>query len=102
MKTAHVTEKEFGCNECPLKFTFQFQLMKHIKTVHLNMRPYGCEKCSYKASTSSNLNLHREKMHQATDKMNKQKLLEMIQSGNHPFCGIEFLQMLNNSKHIQQ
>ena len=102
MKTAHVKEKEFGCNECPLKFTFQFQLMKHIKTVHLNMRPYGCEKCSYKASTSSNLNLHREKMHQATDKMNKEKLLEMIQSGNHPFCGIEFLQMLNNSKHIQQ
>ena len=36
------------------------------------------------------------------DKAQFDKILEMIQSGNHPFCGIEFLQILNNSKHIKQ
>ena len=96
MKVAHVKEKQFSCKECPKKFAFQDKLKNHNKAVHLNIRAYGCEKCSYKASGSFNLNLHRRKMHQATDKLNKLKLIEMIESGNHPFCGNEFIPMLNN------
>ena len=95
MKVMHVKEKDFHCNECPKKFAFSQKLKKHKLTVHLNFKPFGCEKCIYKSSNSFNLNLHRRKMHQATDKINKSKLLEIIKSGNHPFCGTEFITMLN-------
>ena len=97
MKVNHVKEKEFPCKECPKQFAFPNKLKGHIQQVHLNLRPYGCEKCIYKASSSYNLNLHRRKMHQSTDQLNKTKLIEMIESGKHPFCGPEFITMLNNS-----
>ena len=92
-----IKDKEFPCKECPKQFAFQKELKSHIQSVHLNLKPYGCENCIYKASGSFNLNLHRRKMHQSTDQLNKPKLIKMIESGIHPFCGPEFISMLNDS-----
>ena len=97
MRYVHVKDKKFLCNECPKKFIFNDDLKKHIERVHRNLRPYGCEKCSYRASSVYNLNVHRKKMHQATDYMSRVKLIELIENGNHPFCESEFIMLLKNS-----
>ena len=97
MQLVHIKDKKHRCSECPKAFVIKTQLLKHVEQVHQSLRPYGCEQCTYRASSMFNLNLHRKKMHQATDNFNKQNLIELIENGQHPFCGNDFIILMNQS-----
>ena len=96
MRRVHIKDKDLHnkCNECPKAFYEKNMLLAHISKVHKQIRPYCCEMCKYKASSPFNLNLHRAKMHQATDHISRLQLIEMIKEGKHPNCGTEFLELL--------
>ena len=82
------------CNQCGKAFKVKLQLTKHVKVVHDKVRAYGCEKCQYKGSSIFNFNLHRKKMHQMFEPLTRIMLRDMIMKGDHPFCGQEFLPLL--------
>ena len=78
--------KNHECNLCNRKFHGSWYLSTHKRKVHQGERLFGCERCEYKASTMFNLNLHRTKMHNIEERLNKAMLVKLIESGQHPYC----------------
>ena len=94
VRCVHINDRKYKCDQCPKAFNEGERLKKHINNIHVSLKPYCCEKCTYKTDNPFNLNLHRSKMHQATDKITRLKLIEMINNGQHPYCGKEYLLLL--------
>ena len=107
LRRVHIRDLDLHnkCKECPKAFKEREKLIAHIDRVHNKIRQFCCEMCNYKASSVFNLNLHRRKMHQATDHISRLQLINMIKEGKHPNCGSEVLKYLikpideKNSQH---
>lgn len=56
----HANEREFPCDECPLRFNISTELVHHKKIVHLHRRDFHCTYpgCSSQFSSKSNLEVH--------------------------------------------
>lgn len=90
----HLKEKTAQCDQCDKRFPDLSKLRTHINSVHTKVKPYVCELCGFKCSRVDNLNIHRKKSHGITDTISRATLEKMVANGEHPFCSLEDLPML--------
>jgi len=57
-KESKPREKNFICDECPMKFHFQRSLKKH-KRIHASLKLYQCNQCPKAFDYRSSLNAHK-------------------------------------------
>ena len=97
IQTVHLKFKDFECKECSKKFASRQRLTKHRLEIHEKLKPHYCDQCDFRCGRRSNLNIHRKKSHNLPT-LSKQQYINLIDSGNHPFCtsyDFELLTLLN-------
>ena len=85
--------KQHKCQTCEKAFRLPGDLRKHISQVHDKLKPFYCEVCQFRTATLSNLNIHRKKSH-ARQSISKIVLIEMVESGQHPFYSLSDIPMI--------
>jgi len=90
----HLKEKTAQCDQCDKRFPDLSKLRTHVNSVHTKVKPYVCELCGFKCARVDNLNIHRKKSHGITDTISRATLEKMVSNGEHPYCSLEDLPML--------
>ena len=65
----HIGHKDKVCEDCGKKFQDLHKIYKHKVSVHLKIKSFQCDNCEFVCGTVSNLNLHRQKIHQYKDRL---------------------------------
>ena len=90
----HLKEKTAQCDQCDKRFPDLSKLRTHISSVHTKVKPYVCELCGFKCARVDNLNIHRKKSHGITETISRATLEKMVANGEHPYCSLVDLPML--------
>ena len=88
-----IEEKQYKCQTCEKAFRLPAALRKHISQVHDKLKPFYCEVCQFRTSSLSNLNIHRKNSH-ARPSISKIALIEMVETGQHPFYSLSDIPMI--------
>ena len=101
IRKVHRQETKHECDQCEKKYFKKKQLLEHIRAVHDQIKAFRCEKCEFRTAKHSNLNIHRKKSHNL-DWMGRLAMMEMIQSGRHPYIdtNYEYIDMIRPKKTV--
>ena len=101
IRKVHRQETKHECDQCEKKYFKKKQLLEHIRAVHDQIKAFRCEKCEFRTAKHSNLNIHRKKSHNL-DWMGRLAMMEMIQSGRHPYIDMnyEYIDMIRPKKTV--
>lgn len=58
-----VHQGRFLCDECPLSYARNSDLLKHLRTVHNRQKPFSCDLCSVKFGQKHHLRRHQRNVH---------------------------------------
>jgi len=83
---SHMKNLPFKCELCGKPARTMTRLKIHIRAVHSKEKPFPCEVCGFKSARMDNLNIHRRKMHTIPSKLTRLALVQLVDSGRHPFC----------------
>ena len=97
-RMTHDPRKQHKCDRCEKSFMRPVDLRKHISQVHDKLKPFYCEVCQFKTASLSNLNIHRKNSH-ARPTISKIALIEMVETGQHPFYSLSDIPMIRIGPH---
>ena len=80
----HLKLYSVTCELCSKDFGSRTVLKQHINAVHDKLKPYICNLCGHAVSSMPLFYHHRKKNHK--DTLDKAKLKQLIESGEHPYC----------------
>ena len=94
IKFIHLNHKKYACDWCEKQFRDKERLRNHITAVHDKLKLFLCEYCPYECAAILNLNRHRKNVHKATENATKNKLIDDVKNGKHPYYNEEKFQLL--------
>ena len=62
IRSIHLKEKRFKCNDCEFKTNIKESLTKHMRS-HTNEKPFECNTCGKMFSSQSSLSFHKRSIH---------------------------------------
>lgn len=79
----HSDDKPFKCHVpgCDYRTKWKYYLQQHNKGVHLKIKPHVCDLCGKRFSQTSNLEVHKQRMHSVP--INRQKASDLHNRTKH-------------------